>query len=263
MRYTSLFLTLFSSVCLLQASDEHRSDQWHEIWQKKGQKALQSHQSLHEADGYEVISQQNWQLIVKNLLLKARIDTAQSVCEFGCGAGALLDVAKTLNPALELYGFDYTSSLIELAKARFPEGHFWVQSITQPLPSEVSSRLFDLTICSGVFMYIDSEDDVTKALENMFSLTREGGKIVLGDISDLAKKELALQVRQQTHASAANQVAPGAVLDHLYLPKEFFTNFAEAHGLEIEFVEYSQIDPEGTYSNGQYRFCLIMTKSAK
>lgn len=265
MRYSFLFFTLslFSLTLLHCSAEDTRSHQWHEIWQKKGQKAQEKHQSLYEADGYEVMSEENWQAMVKRLLIKADAQKAQTVCEFGCGAGALLEVAQNLNSDLKIYGFDYTSSLVDLAQARFAQGHFWVQSVADSLPDEISKLSFDATICSGVFIYVNSQEDVLKTLQNMLSITKDGGKIILGDISDLDKKELAMKIRGETHSNQTTKVAPGLALDHLYLPREMFRKFANDHNLDIEFVEYPEIDPSLTYPNGQYRYCLIMTKKTK
>lgn len=254
----TLMTLLLTDISPLLATSKSRNEQWQQVWERKGEKAFNGNHSLHEADGYEVIDQKHWSDIIVALLLRAQVPNNSCVCDFGCGAGAFLKELQKLRTCSEVYGFDYSESLIHLAKTNHPAGHFWAQNITEPLPATIVSKSFDLTICHGVFMYINSPEDALEVLRNMLSVTKKGGKMLLGDISDESKKDLAIRLRQQTHQNSSFEKE---TLDHLYVSRELFIDFAKENNLKLEFIEYSEIDPEGYYPNGAYRFCLVMSSS--
>lgn len=261
-------ITMFSAATgyshsVMQDEAENRNDQWSIVWNRKGDKALQESSLLHEANGYDVVGKAQWEAMVRRLLGYAQIGQEGSLAEFGCGAGAVLQLIHQDHPHIQLVGIDYSPSLAKVAKQAVAEATICVQNIAQPIKDPaIASRQFNITLCHGVLMYLNSVEDVQSVLQEMARHTKPGGRILLGDISELEKKGIAENLRKATHQNS-KQVAPTMQLDHLYLSRQVFRDFASKIGATIEFIEYTTIDPQAHYPNGVYRFNVLIQLPCK
>lgn len=231
-----------------------RNQAWREIWEAKGRR---SSGELHTIDGYDLLSASEWEKMIATLAAPfGPLRPGMSVVELGCGAGAFLAALRRLEPGLRLTGLDYASSLIEIARARLG-ADFSVGDIRDcPVIATASA---DLTCSFGVLMYLDSEADVRRALGEIDRVTKPGGQIYVGEVSDLAKREAALEQRKSTHA-AHDRVSP-KVIDHLYLPKELFT--AEARRLgwsNARIVDHADLPELAGNPLAVYRYSLYAEK---
>ncbi len=224
-----------------------------EVWQKKGGAA-----QPHAANGYDIVAADAWSAIMANMLIKTGVADGATVFDFGCGGGSSCLVLNKMRKNISFYGIDYSQSLIERAKKELPNGTFWTQSITQPLKQQPATKA-DLVMCSGVFLYLDSPKDVEQSILTMASVAKPGAKILLGDISDSEKKHVADKIRGEVHSKVATKVSSDDSLDHLYLSRSFFSDIANKLGAGIEFIEFADVDPAGSYANGAYRFNAIIT----
>jgi 2-polyprenyl-3-methyl-5-hydroxy-6-metoxy-1,4-benzoquinol methylase len=241
--------------CLL---GEERNQSWQTIWSKKGERGVVAVSSLHEVNGYNAIEKNVWEEMVRGFIAKIDMPAEGAICDFGCGSGAFIEQFLHAYPNIEVYGCDYASSMIEIAKKMFPKGTFWVQDITLDLPKEISrSAKVDLAISYGVFLYFNSEEDVKKAVKNMASIVKSGGKLFLGEINDEAKRDVAQLQRKNTH-STSDYTVPNVSLDHLFLSREFFIELAKELNADIEFVDYDE-KIKGQYVTAAYRFNLILS----
>ena len=101
--------------------------------------------------------------IIKEMISSLKF---QSVLDVGCGAGSLLAELKFEFPHIKPMGVDVSSSAIELARRRMPDGDFRILDIAQ---TSLDTR-FDLVVCSEVLEHIP--DDIT-AMENLGKMTRK------------------------------------------------------------------------------------------
>lgn len=261
-----IFLTLLSFPVIAQLSQEiaipeqqenpyaDRNHRWlKEVWQKKG-----SATEPHAVNGYEVVAADSWNTILANMFTKTGVSDGASVFDFGCGGGSSCLVLSGMHKNLTFYGIDYSPKLIERAQKDIAHGTFWTQSITEPLKVQPSAKV-DLALCMGVFLYLNSPDEVEKSILTMASVVKPGGKILLSDISDSEKKELADRIRGVVHTKIQDKLSNDNTLDHLYLPRSFFSDVAQKLNAQVEFVEFTDVDPAGTYPNGAYRFNAIIT----
>ena len=90
----------------------------------------------------------------------------QSVLDVGCGAGSLLAEIKSEFPHIKPMGVDVSSSAIELARRRMPDGDFRILDIAQTS----LDTTFDLVVCSEVLEHIP--DDIA-AMENLGKMTKK------------------------------------------------------------------------------------------
>ncbi len=233
-----------------------RSVIWQDIWQRK---ASQSTAALHHVNGYDLLDDQAWHGMIEELSTMFPLRPHAAVAELGCGAGAFLATLRHLAPTIKIAGIDYAAGLVELARQRL-EGQFWVADV-RACP-QLATASFDVACSFGTTMYLDAEADVTAMLGEMRRITRPGGRIYVGEISDLARRELALSLRPTTHA--ANQRVSNASPDHLYLPKEFFLAYAAQHRLTAEIRDhltfnFGRSNPLAVY---RYSVCLQLPAAA-
>ncbi len=230
-----------------------RNQAWREIWEAKGRR---SSGELHTIDGYDLLNASEWEAMIAALAAPFALRRDMSVVELGCGAGAFLSALQGIEPGLRVAGLDYASSLIAIARTRIT-GEFFVGDICA-CPA-VATASADLTCSFGVLLYLDSEVDVCRALAEIDRVTKPGGQIYVGEVSDLAKREAALEQRKSTHA--AHDRVSAKVIDHLYLPKELFA--AEAGRLgwtNVRMVDHATMPALAGNPLAVYRYSLYADK---
>lgn len=89
--------------------------------------------------------------------------TFESVLDLGCGQGSLLADLCAEFPGIRPYGIDISTSAIELAKGRVPDGKFWVLDITK----EHLNERFDLVVCSEVLEHLVDDTSALRQLAYM------------------------------------------------------------------------------------------------
>lgn len=87
-------------------------------------------------------------------------DSIKNVVDYGCADGALLSVVHEINPDLQLYGYDFNQSMIDIATKNVPDGHFdtHLMSLIKDVHEEHS-----VIIASSVFHEIENYSDGTGA----------------------------------------------------------------------------------------------------
>lgn len=103
---------------------------------------------------------------IKKIIIKDKKKNG-SILDFGCATGDFLTLFKN-KPEYSLYGLDYSSSLIRLAKKKLPEANFKVDNILSPK----TKRKFDYCVCLGV---LNIFDNFKKPLQNILKLVKKDG----------------------------------------------------------------------------------------
>lgn len=229
---------------------------WREIWETKGR---HGGGDLHQIDGNDLLSLTEWENTVATLIKPLALHPGMSVVELGCGAGAFLAALKRIEPGLRITGLDYAASMIAIAGTRLT-GEFFVGDI-RDCPA-LASASADIACSFGVLLYLDSEADVSRALEEIDRVARPGGKIYVGEISDLAKRDLALQMRRSTHANH-KRVSPQD-LQHLYLSREFVLSEAKRLGWNnVRIVDHADLPALASNPLAGYRFSVYADKAGE
>ena len=79
----------------------------------------------------------------------------------------------------------------------------------------------------------------------------------IGDISDYAKKNIALKLREQTENSRNAYRIVDKQIDHLYYSINFFKTIAEEKKLIIEIL-HEDVPELNFYNNARYRYSVIL-----
>ena len=85
-------------------------------------------------------------------------DSIKNVVDYGCADGALLSMVHDMNPNLQLYGYDFNQTMLDLATKNIPDGHFDknLLSLTKDILEENS-----VLVASSVFHEIENYSDGT------------------------------------------------------------------------------------------------------
>ena len=85
----------------------------------------------------------------------------KSMLDVGCGQGSFLVELQPEFPNIKPCGIDISSSAVELARRRVPDGQFWVGYYRQAFEEKC-----DLVICSEVLEHIPDDISATKFKED-------------------------------------------------------------------------------------------------
>ncbi|MGH9328008.1 MAG: class I SAM-dependent methyltransferase, partial [Terriglobia bacterium] len=151
-------------------------------------------------------------------------------------------------------GVDYSSSLVNRASQKL-NGQFAVGDIRDLrfLPDAA----YDCVFSFSAFHYLDSAKDAKRAVREMVRLAKPGGVLMIGEVNDLAKKSMALELRKASHKDQPK--LSEEELDHLYLPKELFKEMSSQLGLAITFLDHGQLKLP-TYQAARYRYTVYCWK---
>ena len=232
-----------------------RQERWHDIWLRKGMQRTSS--PLHHVNGFLQLSETQYAGMVSTLADPIGIKSGSSVLDCGCGAGAFLAEIQKQYKCKRLAGVDYSQSLINVAKLSIESTDLHVSTICDL--SRWQDETFDVVLSFSVYFYLSSVEDVKQALGEAIRVCKKGGSIFVGDVSDLAKKELALRLRGKTHKTQEKLSSDSP--DHLYLPQELFRQIAAEKGMtNVRIVPHDETPLLGYYDTAPYRFSVYMDK---
>jgi len=230
-----------------------RSSQWKNVWERKGQTAAQY---LHHLNGYDLLSVEEWDEMVRKLAQPLDLRAGQRVIECGCGAGAFLASLLRLYPGISVSGMDYSASLVKVATkvigGRFDQGD--IRDL-RFLPAAT----YDHVLSFGAFQYLNTTDDAERAVREMARLVKAGGSMAIGEVSDLAKKAEALEIRKQSHRNQPK--VSNDDLDHLYLSKSLFERLARELHFDVTIVDHTALNLP-SYQAARYRYTAYFRGTA-
>lgn len=208
---------------------------WAGFWEEQAGKAS----SVIEADGYCIegkpLSTEIIDSIAEDVRAKLRLEPSHALVEAGCGAGMILSYLK--KNAAKIYGCDLSSGLIRKAAAHLPGVPLCV-SDAHDLPFQ--SGIFDRVLCYGVFMYFPDENYAAETIRELMRVTKRGGKILIGEISNPDKledyhreKERLGLVKKKDSRDNSNA---GGNLKYMNYKPDFFKSVMPAQGCRYEIL---------------------------
>jgi len=108
-----------------------------------------------------------------------KLNDGYSILDIGCGSGRDLNLYNNLEKKLKILGLEPSSAMIETIEQNYPELKGMVlKGHILDIPREITSHKWDIVMCMAVLQHI-SEDDIIKAIENIISLVKEDGEIII------------------------------------------------------------------------------------
>jgi ubiquinone/menaquinone biosynthesis C-methylase UbiE len=232
---------------------------WRAVWANKGTRHDLDGMTLLDLlalDGFDTgggkMNEAMWFKLNQRIRRDLEIRQGHSLLEVGCGAGAFL-LPFTLK-GIAVSGVDYSPTTIEIARMVLPGAELHHAEANR-LP--FSADRFDRIVSMGVFHYFPSWDYTERVLEEMLRVLRPGGRCMVMDINDLAKRKEAERKRSRLiGAKLYRKMYRG--LGHKYFNRQWFVRFAQRHGLEYELSDQDITH----YGNSDWRFNFCFRKPA-
>lgn len=103
----------------------------------------------------------------------------RTVLDIGFGTGTLTQ--KLYEHGCMVYGQDFSSRMIELARAKMPKAELYQGDFTRGLAEELKQNRYDAIIATYSLHHLTDTEKVI-FIENLRPLLNEGGRIYIGDV---------------------------------------------------------------------------------
>jgi len=209
--------------------------------------------------GAGAISSADWKEGVRLAVAALSLQPGDSLLELGCGSGAWVKAASDLME-LDIFGVDYSASLIEEARRAVPTGNFRVGDIAGSLDTTLDSFAsqpgfaVDVTVFHGVLHYLNETDAAEAILQAMDS---SRSKVLLAEVpnSDLEHES---ELHRSALHGAENYKEDYQGLLHTSFNEEWFRTLLSRrqHDWEVEMVCPSWMKS----GNRRFRFNILFRR---
>lgn len=121
--------------------------------------------------------------IYAEVLSKGKAD----VLDIGFGTGTL--TTKLYEQGCHIWGMDFSERMIELAQEKMPEAKLVQGDFKEGLAEELKQRTYDYIVATYSLHHLTDEEKAA-FLQTLFPLLKENGKILIGDVAFMNRKEL-------------------------------------------------------------------------
>jgi SAM-dependent methyltransferase len=232
------------------------------------------------------LDQEQYDTLVSIVTSPINVKPKSRVLDCGCGAGAFVSTMVRLYGQLFCTGVDFSDTLVQVARYNV-DGMFYQGDITDlgflrdeedravdnfaaaeadddnehrelARQRSLSRTLvqFDVITCFSVVFYLNSPDDVAKSVREMKSFLAPGGTIYIGDVNDLGKHALAMELRGETHKDQEKLSKDNP--DHLYLPVSYWEALAKELNMGMEVMHHSDTKLAEFYDTAPYRYSVYL-----
>ena len=165
-----------------------------------------------------------------------------SILDCGTATGELLYLIYQTFPDMKLSGFDYSSKMIDQAKKKVKEAHFFVQDLTSDYSGWQIKPKSDIVICSGVLCIFD---DYEMILDNILNCTNKKGLIIIRTIFNPDPIDVVMRYRKSgsnTWEGGWNILSKLTIENYLYSKFQIDSLIWGDYNLDIN-IEKNKSDP--------------------
>ena len=146
------------------------------------------------ANGRKKITEETFQEIIKSILNNLEIDEIKdSIIDVGCGNGLVLSSLSSFFK--HLYGCDYCEEMVNIAREINPEAKI-IQTEANSLP--FSDQITEYCLSYSIFHYFPSYKYAINCIDELIRVTKDKGRILIGDILDIKyKKDILLSDKKE------------------------------------------------------------------
>ena len=110
-----------------------------------------------------------------------------TVLDLGFGTGTLS--TKLYEQGCDIWGLDFSSRMIELARAKMPKAHLFQGDFSQGLVTPLLQNAYDFIIATYSLHHLTDENKIA-FLRSLTRLLNEGGMILIGDVAFQSRADL-------------------------------------------------------------------------
>ncbi len=179
------------------------------------------------------ISPGYWNHLVRSAVLSAACDIEGNILDVGCGDGLFLIQLAKQNPRARIWAVDIDAGNIRQAQERVQQEQITSINFSQQDATMMSFDvdMFDMVICSNVFMTMDSMATVRNALVSMSRVSKKGALIAF-DYRNALNPLLRLKYKL---APMYDETIKGHNLS-AYYPGDISAALKEAHMTMVEKI---------------------------
>ena len=109
------------------------------------------------------------------------------ILDIGIGTGTLS--AKLYDGGNNITGVDFSSKMLETAKAKMPNSKLMQFDFTKGLPPELVGSKFDFIVSTYALHHL-TDDEKVAFIKSLLSHTNEAGTIIIGDVSFQSRDDM-------------------------------------------------------------------------
>jgi putative AdoMet-dependent methyltransferase len=155
------------------------------------------------------------------------ISVNTKVLDLGFGTGTLTH--RLYQDGAKIYGIDFSTNMLNLAKEKMPYGHFIKADLAHGLPHEILNEKFDFIISTYAIHHLVGDNKVNLIAE-LKDLLIPGGKIIIADVSFKTVHDLE-KCRQENIDVWDN--------DEFYIVFEDIRDLLKSRGLNSDYFQLS------------------------
>lgn len=110
-----------------------------------------------------------------------------TVLDIGFGTGNL--TTKLYEQGCEIWGLDFSSRMIELARAKMPNAHLFQGDFSQGLAEPLLRNSYDFIIATYSLHHL-TDDNKASFIQSLTDLLNEDGMILIGDVAFATRADL-------------------------------------------------------------------------
>lgn len=150
-----------------------------DLWAKYYDKSVEKNSNKYPFDGYYNVLNYLYNSITN---IKSK-----KILDIGFGTGLLTN--RLYRDGAKIFGIDFSKEMINIAKAKMPDGVFIQKDFNLGIPSELTGEKFDYIISSYAFHHLDDNKKIDFICK-LKNLLYEDGKIIIGDVAFKSRKDL-------------------------------------------------------------------------
>lgn len=104
----------------------------------------------------------------------------KKVLDVGFGTGTLL--TRLYDEGYEVYGFDFSEKMVDIARRKMPRAHLVQHDIAKGLPAIWAGERFHFIACTYAIHHIPY-DGQTALMEELMHSLLPGGRLLIGDVA--------------------------------------------------------------------------------
>jgi putative AdoMet-dependent methyltransferase len=117
--------------------------------------------------------------MLSTIVNRASCAQGQSVLDLGCGTGNLSNLF--VRQSSRVWGTDFSSEMIAIAKRKYPQIPFAVQDVRRPIPATFPQK-YDAIISAYVFHHFPIDEKISILKRFLAENLQPGGRLVVGDL---------------------------------------------------------------------------------